>query len=109
MDRVTEEALRLNLLKRGLEQPDDREDVLAKQLKMEGHEAMERLKMLALLKRKDLPGLELPHEHSAKQDGLKLYDEKMNGNLRPHVDTPALWKARQGEHRGAGGHELQTR
>ncbi|XP_068108533.1 transcriptional repressor p66-beta isoform X2 [Hyperolius riggenbachi] len=87
MDRVTEEALRLNLLKRGLEQPDDREDVLAKQLKMEGHEAMERLKMLALLKRKDLPGLELPHEHSTKQDGLKLYDEKMNGNLRPHVDT----------------------
>ncbi|KAM5129846.1 LOW QUALITY PROTEIN: transcriptional repressor p66-beta [Mantella aurantiaca] len=87
MDRVTEEALRLNLLKRGLEQADDREDVLAKQLKMEGHEAMERLKMLALLKRKDLPGLELPHDHLAKQDGLKLYDEKMNGNLRPHVDT----------------------
>ncbi|KAM9294229.1 transcriptional repressor p66-beta [Gastrophryne carolinensis] len=87
MDRVTEEALRLNLLKRGLDQPDDREDVLAKQLKMEGHEAMERLKMLALLKRKDLPGLELPHEHSTKQDGLKLYDEKMNGSLRPHVDT----------------------
>ncbi|XP_018427855.1 PREDICTED: transcriptional repressor p66-beta isoform X3 [Nanorana parkeri] len=87
MDRVTEEALRLNLLKRGLEQPDDREDVLAKQLKMEGHEAMERLKMLALLKRKDLPGLELPHDHPGKQDGLKLYDEKMNGNLRPHVDS----------------------
>lgn len=87
MDRVTEEALRLNLLKRGLDQPDDREDVLAKQLKMEGHEAMERLKMLALLKRKDLPGLDLPHDHPAKQDGLKLYDEKMNGNLRPHVDT----------------------
>ncbi|XP_072283583.1 transcriptional repressor p66-beta isoform X3 [Pyxicephalus adspersus] len=86
MDRVTEEALRLNLLKRGLEQPDDREDVLAKQLKMEGHEAMERLKMLALLKRKDLPGLELAHEHS-KQDGLKLYDEKMNGNLRAHVES----------------------
>ncbi|XP_069624247.1 transcriptional repressor p66-beta [Ranitomeya imitator] len=87
MDRVTEDALRLNLLKRGLEQPDDREDVLAKQLKMEGHEAMERLKMLALLKRKDLPGLELSHDHAAKQEGLKLYDEKMNGNLRPHVDS----------------------
>ncbi|XP_066464945.1 transcriptional repressor p66-beta isoform X1 [Eleutherodactylus coqui] len=87
MDRVTEDALRLNLLKRGLEQPDDREDVLAKQLKMEGHEAMERLKMLALLKRKDLPGLELPHEHTAKPDGLKLYEEKMNGNLRPHLDS----------------------
>ncbi|XP_053560157.1 transcriptional repressor p66-beta isoform X2 [Bombina bombina] len=86
MDRMTEDALRLNLLKRGLEQPDDREDVLAKQLKMEGHEAMERLKMLALLKRKDLPGLELPHDHPGKQDGLKMYEEKMNGNLRPHGD-----------------------
>ncbi|XP_041429751.1 transcriptional repressor p66-beta [Xenopus laevis] len=86
MDRVTEDSLRLNLLKRGLEQPDDREDVLAKQLKMEGHEAMERLKMLALLKRKDLPGLELPHEHPAKQDGLKMYEEKLNGSLRPHGD-----------------------
>ncbi|XP_053331151.1 transcriptional repressor p66-beta isoform X2 [Spea bombifrons] len=86
MDRVTEDALRLNLLKRGLEQPDDREDVLAKQLKMEGHEAMERLKMLALLKRKDFPGLELAHDHLAKQDGLKMYEEKMNGSLRPHGD-----------------------
>ncbi|KAE8588971.1 hypothetical protein XENTR_v10022843 [Xenopus tropicalis] len=86
MDRVTEDSLRLNLLKRGLEQPDEREDVLAKQLKMEGHEAMERLKMLALLKRKDLPGLELPHEHPAKQDGLKMYEEKLNGSLRPHGD-----------------------
>ncbi|XP_041430534.1 transcriptional repressor p66-beta isoform X3 [Xenopus laevis] len=86
MDRVTEDSLRLNLLKRGLEQPDEREDVLAKQLKMEGHEAMERLKMLALLKRKDLPGLELPNEHPAKQDGLKMYEEKLNGSLRPHGD-----------------------
>ncbi|XP_063802767.1 transcriptional repressor p66-beta isoform X2 [Pseudophryne corroboree] len=87
MDRVTEDTLRLNLLKRGLEQADDREDVLAKQLKMEGHEAMERLKMLALLKRKDFPGLELSHEHAAKQDGLKMYEEKMNGSLRPHVES----------------------
>ncbi|KAM4690246.1 transcriptional repressor p66-beta isoform 1-T1 [Rhinophrynus dorsalis] len=86
MDRVTEDALRINLLKRGLEQPDDREDVLAKQLKMEGHEAMERLKMLALLKRKDLPGLELPHDHPPKQDGIKMYEEKMNGSLRSHGD-----------------------
>ncbi|XP_063296106.1 transcriptional repressor p66-beta isoform X2 [Pelobates fuscus] len=90
MDRVTEDTLRLNLLKRGLEQPDDREDVLAKQLKMEGHEAMERLKMLALLKRKDFPGLELSHEHPSKQDGLKMYEEKMNGSLRTHGDSRAV-------------------
>uniref|UniRef100_A0A8C5QP34 GATA zinc finger domain containing 2B n=1 Tax=Leptobrachium leishanense TaxID=445787 RepID=A0A8C5QP34_9ANUR len=90
MDRVTEDALRLNILKRGLEQPDDREDVLAKQLKMEGHEAMERLKMLALLKRKDFAGLELPHDHPAKQDGLKMYEEKMNGSLRPHGESRAV-------------------
>ncbi|XP_075464157.1 transcriptional repressor p66-beta isoform X2 [Ascaphus truei] len=90
MDRMTEDALRLNLLKRGLEQPDDREDVLAKQLKMEGHEAMERLKMLALLKRKDLPGLEMPHDLPGKQDGLKMYEEKMNGSLRPHGDGRTL-------------------
>ncbi|NXS55440.1 P66B protein, partial [Brachypteracias leptosomus] len=56
----------------------------AKRLKMEGHEAMERLKMLALLKRKDLSGLEVPHELPVKQDGVKVYEEKLNGSLRPH-------------------------
>uniref|UniRef100_A0A8C3IMZ4 GATA zinc finger domain containing 2B n=1 Tax=Chrysemys picta bellii TaxID=8478 RepID=A0A8C3IMZ4_CHRPI len=86
MDRMTEDALRLNLLKRSLDQADDREDVLAKRLKMEGHEAMERLKMLALLKRKDLSGLEVPHELPVKQDGVKVYEEKLNGSLRPHAD-----------------------
>ncbi|NXU79971.1 P66B protein, partial [Oreotrochilus melanogaster] len=55
-----------------------------KRLKMEGHEAMERLKMLALLKRKDLSGLEVPHELPVKQDGVKVYEEKLNGSLRPH-------------------------
>lgn len=54
---MSEEALRLNLLKRGLETSAEREEALAKRLKMEGHEAMERLKMLALLKRKDLADL----------------------------------------------------
>uniref|UniRef100_A0A8C0UIL9 GATA zinc finger domain containing 2B n=1 Tax=Cyanistes caeruleus TaxID=156563 RepID=A0A8C0UIL9_CYACU len=61
-------------------------DVLAKRLKMEGHEAMERLKMLALLKRKDLAGLEVPHELPVKPDGIKGYEEKLNGSLRPHGD-----------------------
>ncbi|XP_027525329.1 transcriptional repressor p66-beta isoform X3 [Chiroxiphia lanceolata] len=87
MERMTEDALRLNLLKRGLETgPEEREDVLAKRLKMEGHEAMERLKMLALLKRKDLAGLEVPHELPGKPDGIKGYEEKLNGSLRPHGD-----------------------
>uniref|UniRef100_A0A803TSM0 GATA-type domain-containing protein n=1 Tax=Anolis carolinensis TaxID=28377 RepID=A0A803TSM0_ANOCA len=86
MDRMTEDALRLNLLKRSLDQAEERDDVLAKRLKMEGHEAMERLKMLALLKRKDLAGIEVPHELPVKQDGLKVYEEKLNGNLRPHAD-----------------------
>lgn len=86
MDRMTEDALRLNLLKRSLDQADDRDDVLAKRLKMEGHEAMERLKMLALLKRKDLSGIEVPHELPVKQDGVKVYEEKLNGSLRPHGD-----------------------
>lgn len=84
---MTEDALRLNLLKRSLDQADERDDVLAKRLKMEGHEAMERLKMLALLKRKDLAGIEVPHELPVKQDGLKVYEEKLNGNLRPHADS----------------------
>ncbi|NXC00465.1 P66B protein, partial [Orthonyx spaldingii] len=57
-----------------------------KRLKMEGHEAMERLKMLALLKRKDLAGLEVPHELPVKPDGIKGYEEKLNGSLRPHGD-----------------------
>ncbi|XP_044122323.1 transcriptional repressor p66-beta isoform X3 [Neovison vison] len=88
MDRMTEDALRLNLLKRSLDPADERDDVLAKRLKMEGHEAMERLKMLALLKRKDLANLEVPHELPSKQDGggVKGYEEKLNGNLRPHGD-----------------------
>uniref|UniRef100_A0A8C3D5G0 GATA zinc finger domain containing 2B n=1 Tax=Corvus moneduloides TaxID=1196302 RepID=A0A8C3D5G0_CORMO len=86
MDRMTEDALRLNLLKRSLEPAEEREDVLAKRLKMEGHEAMERLKMLALLKRKDLAGLEVPHELPVKPDGIKGYEEKLNGSLRPHGD-----------------------
>ncbi|XP_032753764.1 transcriptional repressor p66-beta isoform X4 [Rattus rattus] len=89
MDRMTEDALRLNLLKRSLDPADERDDVLAKRLKMEGHEAMERLKMLALLKRKDLANLEVPHELPTKQDGsgVKSYEEKLNGNLRPHGDN----------------------
>uniref|UniRef100_A0AAA9S150 GATA zinc finger domain containing 2B n=1 Tax=Bos taurus TaxID=9913 RepID=A0AAA9S150_BOVIN len=89
MDRMTEDALRLNLLKRSLDPADERDDVLAKRLKMEGHEAMERLKMLALLKRKDLANLEVPHELPTKQDGsgVKGYEEKLNGNLRPHGDS----------------------
>uniref|UniRef100_A0A8D2QNE9 GATA zinc finger domain containing 2B n=1 Tax=Zosterops lateralis melanops TaxID=1220523 RepID=A0A8D2QNE9_ZOSLA len=86
MDRMTEDALRLNLLKRSLEPAEERDDVLAKRLKMEGHEAMERLKMLALLKRKDLAGLEVPHELPVKPDGIKGYEEKLNGSLRPHGD-----------------------
>lgn len=86
MDRMTEDALRLNRLKRTLDQAEERDDVLAKRLKMEGHEAMERLKMLALLKRKDLAGIEVPHELPVKPDGLKVYEEKLNGNLRPHPD-----------------------
>lgn len=86
MDRMSEDTLRLNRLKRTLDQAEERDDVLAKRLKMEGHEAMERLKMLALLKRKDLAGIEVPHELPVKQDGLKVYEEKLNGNLRPHAD-----------------------
>ncbi|XP_059269882.1 transcriptional repressor p66-beta isoform X2 [Mustela nigripes] len=91
MDRMTEDALRLNLLKRSLDPADERDDVLAKRLKMEGHEAMERLKMLALLKRKDLANLEVPHELPTKQDGggIKGYEEKLNGSLRPHGDGRA--------------------
>ncbi|TNN30453.1 Transcriptional repressor p66-beta [Liparis tanakae] len=95
---MSEEALRLNLLKRGLESPSEREEALAKRLKMEGHEAMERLKMLALLKRKDLadlaalevggpmgdgkgPGASALHHHHQSLMGA-AYEEKMNGSLR---------------------------
>lgn len=94
---MSEEALRLNLLKRGLESPNEREEALAKRLKMEGHEAMERLKMLALLKRKDLadlaalevagplgdtkgPGASTLHHQSLM--GAAAYEEKLNGSLR---------------------------
>lgn len=97
MEQMSEEALRLNLLKRGLETPSEREEALAKRLKMEGHEAMERLKMLALLKRKDLadlaalevggplgdgkgPGASSLHHQSLM--GAAAYEEKLNGSLR---------------------------
>ncbi|XP_029022014.1 transcriptional repressor p66-beta [Betta splendens] len=96
MERMSEEALRLNLLKRGLESTSEREEALAKRLKMEGHEAMERLKMLALLKRKDLadlaalevagplgdgkgPGVSTLHHQSLMS---AAFEEKLNGSLR---------------------------
>ncbi|KAM4602646.1 transcriptional repressor p66-beta [Polymixia lowei] len=109
MERMSEEALRLNLLKRGLESSDEREEALAKRLKMEGHEAMERLKMLALLKRKDLadmaalegaavaaaaagalgdgkgPGVSSSSHHQHHQNLMgptAAYEEKLNGSLR---------------------------
>ncbi|XP_046874880.1 transcriptional repressor p66-beta [Hypomesus transpacificus] len=102
MERMSEEALRLNLLKRGLEASDEREEALAKRLKMEGHEAMERLKMLALLKRKDLAALEGAAAAAAvaaagalgegkgpggSHGGLAMgpasaFEEKVNGSLR---------------------------
>ncbi|XP_028289510.1 transcriptional repressor p66-beta isoform X2 [Parambassis ranga] len=96
MERMSEEALRLNLLKRGLESPSEREEALAKRLKMEGHEAMERLKMLALLKRKDLADLAALEVAGTLGDGKgpgastlhhqtlmsAAYEEKMNGSLR---------------------------
>ncbi|XP_062846741.1 transcriptional repressor p66-beta [Trichomycterus rosablanca] len=87
MERMSEEALRLNLLKRGLETADEREEALAKRLKMEGHEAMERLKMLALLKRNDLTALEAAAMVEGKGPGasqglLRAYEEKLNGNFR---------------------------
>ncbi|CAG5892103.1 unnamed protein product [Menidia menidia] len=96
MERMSDEALRLNLLKRGLESPSEREEALAKRLKMEGHEAMERLKMLALLKRKDLadlaaleapgglgeakgPGVSSLQHHQSLMGAA--YEEKLNGSL----------------------------
>ncbi|KAG7457615.1 hypothetical protein MATL_G00229060 [Megalops atlanticus] len=87
MERMSEEALRMNLLKRGLEASEERDEVLSKRLKMEGHEAMERLKMLALLKRKDLAGLEAgaggPLGGGGQGPAVAAgYEEKMNGSLR---------------------------
>uniref|UniRef100_A0A674E3Y2 GATA zinc finger domain containing 2B n=1 Tax=Salmo trutta TaxID=8032 RepID=A0A674E3Y2_SALTR len=126
MERMSEEALRLNLLKRGLETSEEREEALAKRLKMEGHEAMERLKMLALLKRKDLAALEGAAVAAGSLDGGKgglggshhhqsmlagaaaAYEEKMNGRLGGHggpskngkenmVDEPVDFSARRGD------------
>ncbi|XP_065327506.1 transcriptional repressor p66-beta [Pelmatolapia mariae] len=96
MEQMSEEALRLNLLKRGLESTSEREEALAKRLKMEGHEAMERLKMLALLKRKDLADLAALDVAGSLGDGKgpgasslhhqslmgAAYEEKLNGSLR---------------------------
>uniref|UniRef100_A0A4X2KTL1 GATA-type domain-containing protein n=1 Tax=Vombatus ursinus TaxID=29139 RepID=A0A4X2KTL1_VOMUR len=90
MDRMTEDALRLNLLKQSLDQADERDDKLAKRLKMEGYEAMERLKMLALLKGKDRAGIEMRRELPTKQNGGgcgKGYEGKLKGNLRRHGDN----------------------
>ncbi|XP_013860279.1 transcriptional repressor p66-beta [Austrofundulus limnaeus] len=96
MERMSDDALRLNLLKRGLESPSEREEALSKRLKMEGHEAMERLKMLALLKRKDLADLAALEVPGTLGDGKgpgasaihhqslmgAAYEEKLNGSLR---------------------------
>ena len=99
---MSEEALRLSLLKRGLEASDEREEAIAKRIKMEGHQAMERLKMLALLKRKDLAALEGAAAAAAvaaagalgegqgpggSHGGLAMgpasaFEEKVNGSLR---------------------------
>uniref|UniRef100_A0A8C7G7U5 GATA zinc finger domain containing 2B n=1 Tax=Oncorhynchus kisutch TaxID=8019 RepID=A0A8C7G7U5_ONCKI len=106
MDRLNEEAVRLSLLKRGLDSSSpaggatssERDELLSKRIKMEGHQAMERLKMLAYLKRKDLAGLEggglggvsgggaLRGEvkgHGSSGGGA--YEEKTNGSLRGQV------------------------
>ncbi|KAJ8267473.1 hypothetical protein COCON_G00126450 [Conger conger] len=115
MERMSEEALRMNLLKRGLE-ADEREEALSKRLKMEGHEAMERLKMLALLKRKDLASLEGPADAKgplgggaqgpAGGAGAPAYEEKVNGSLRGGAgkngkenmgDEPVDMSARRGD------------
>ncbi|XP_069796417.1 transcriptional repressor p66-beta isoform X1 [Narcine bancroftii] len=93
MDRMTDDALRLHLLKRGLERAEEQEDVVAKRLKMEGHEAMERLKMLALLKRKDLAGPELGPDLAAKPEHPKVGEEKMNGSLKARTELRSAAKA----------------
>ncbi|XP_051778769.1 transcriptional repressor p66-beta isoform X4 [Erpetoichthys calabaricus] len=97
MERMSEDPLRLNVMKRGLEQQqDEREEAIAKRLKMEGHEAMERLKMLALLKRKDLAsneGAGVPDLSSTKGiGGGGGFEEKLNGSLRAHADPRLISK-----------------
>ncbi|XP_062320892.1 transcriptional repressor p66-beta-like [Osmerus eperlanus] len=111
MERLNEEAVRLSLLKRGLDSSSsssshgpgpaaERDELLSKRIKMEGHQAMERLKMLAYLKRKDLAGFEAAglvglnaaatagmadvkgHHHSSSGLGGGAYDERTNGTLR---------------------------
>ncbi|XP_056142005.1 transcriptional repressor p66-beta isoform X3 [Lampris incognitus] len=112
MERLNEEAVRLSLLKRGLDSSSsslsslpvgsvvggggvsaEREELVSKRLKLEGHQAMERLKMLAFLKRKDLASFQPSaaefkgHHHQgspAATSGLGVgpYDERTNGSLR---------------------------
>lgn len=108
---MSEEALRLNLLKRGLESPSEREEALAKRLKMEGHEAMERLKMLALLKRKDLADLAAIEAAGSLGDGKgpsasalhhqslmgAAYEEKLNGTLRLGVHSSHVGQSKNGK------------
>ncbi|XP_032872628.1 transcriptional repressor p66-beta isoform X2 [Amblyraja radiata] len=94
MERMSDDALRLHLLKRGLDRADEREDLVAKRLKMEGHEAMERLKMLALLKRKDLAGPEpSPELIPAKPEHQRAADDKMNGSLKGRPELRTVTKA----------------
>ncbi|XP_045070703.1 transcriptional repressor p66-beta isoform X3 [Coregonus clupeaformis] len=104
MERLNEEAVRLSLLKRGLDSSSpagsatssERDELLSKRIKMEGHQAMERLKMLAYLKRKDLAGMEggglggvsgggggEVKGHGSSGGGA--YEEKTNGSLRGQV------------------------
>ncbi|KAM3873571.1 transcriptional repressor p66-beta-like [Diretmus argenteus] len=109
MERLNEEAVRLSLLKRGLDSSSSswlkeeegggmassgREELLSKRLKLEGHQAMERLKMLAFLKRKDLAsfqqevkGHHLLHRHGSAATatpglGGGAYEERINGNFQ---------------------------
>ncbi|XP_055521635.1 transcriptional repressor p66-beta isoform X3 [Leucoraja erinacea] len=94
MERMSDDALRLHLLKRGLDRADEREDLVAKRLKMEGHEAMERLKMLALLKRKDLAVPEpSPELIPAKPEHQRAADDKMNGSLKGRPELRTVTKA----------------
>ncbi|XP_059499024.1 transcriptional repressor p66-beta isoform X5 [Stegostoma tigrinum] len=93
MDRMTDDALRLHLLKRGLDRAEERDDVVAKRLKMEGHEAMERLKMLALLKRKDMASPEMPQDLVVKPEHQKVGEEKLNGSLKPRLEIRSAGKA----------------
>ncbi|XP_048476246.1 transcriptional repressor p66-beta [Rhincodon typus] len=92
MDRMTDDALRLHLLKRGLDRAEERDDVVAKRLKMEGHEAMERLKMLALLKRKDMASPEMPQDLVVKPEHQKVGEEKLNGSLKPRLEIRSVGK-----------------